>query len=127
MKTLKKLGVFMDYSKANILEFPMNFLKTRTIESAFTNPDNQENLIKSESLIYDNEQHLQYDFYKQIGELILNYDEVLLFGPTDAKVKLFDILSEDSRFLKIKISLQKTDKLSENQQVSFVNDYFSKF
>lgn len=117
----------MDYSRANILEFPMNSLKRKTIESAFTNPDNQENLIKSERLIYDNEQHLQYDFYKQIGELILNYDEVLLFGPTDAKIKLFDILSEDYRFLKIRILLQNTDVISENQQVNFVNDYFSKF
>lgn len=125
MKTLKKLGVFMDYSKASLLEFPMNSLKPKTIKSDFTNPEDQENLTRSESLIYNNEPHLQYDFYKQIAESILDYKEVLLFGPTDAKVKLFDILSEDPRFLKIKVSVQKTEKLPEEEQTIFVNNFFS--
>ena len=39
--------------------------------------------------MHNKEQHEQSDYYKKLGETIKNYTEVLLFGPTDAKVELF--------------------------------------
>ena len=117
----------MDHSTANLLEFPMNALKAKSIESKFTHQKKEESLAKSENLMHNKEQHLQYEYYKKLGDEILNYEEIILFGPTDAKVELFNVLSEDGRFVKIKIEIQDTDKMSENQQYTYVNDYFSKF
>jgi hypothetical protein len=61
-----------------------------------------------------------------LGEVIKNHKRIILFGPTNAKVELFDILSEDDQFVKIKIEIKNTDKMTEDQKSSFVTDYFSK-
>jgi hypothetical protein len=126
MKTTKKLGIWMDHSIAHLMEFTSKHFEIETIESKFTNREKNKSLTKSESLM-DNKQKQQLsDYYKKIGEAIKNYKRVILFGPTDAKVELFDLLSEDERFLKIKIEIKNTDKMTENQQYEFVRAYFSR-
>ena len=55
----------------------------------------------------------------------LNYDKVVLFGPTNAKTEFFNYLSEDHRFVKIKIYIKETDKMNSFQRQNFINDYFS--
>lgn len=54
------------------------------------------------------------------------YDDVLLFGPTDAKVELLHMLESDNSFSKIKIETRQADKMTENQEHAFAKDYFSK-
>ena len=49
---------------------------------------------------------------------------MLLFGPTEAKEELFNLLSEDHRFVNIKIEVKEADKMTENQQEAFVSNYF---
>ena len=120
MGTTKNLGIWMDHSIAHLMEFTSKHFEIKTIESKFTNQD----LAKSETLMH-NKQQLS-DYYKKIGEAIKNYKRVILFGPTNAKVELFDLLSEDERFLKIKFEIKNTDKMSENQQHQFVKKYFSR-
>ncbi len=63
--------------------------------------------------------------YKVISESIKKYDEVLLFGPTNAKVELSNILENDLSFSKINIEIRHADKMTENQEHAFVRDYFS--
>jgi stalled ribosome rescue protein Dom34 len=82
-------------------------------------------LAKNENLMLEKEKKQLYDYYKKIGETIKNYKRVILFGPTDAKVELFDLLSEDERFLKIKFEIKNTDKMTVSQQHNFVKEYFS--
>lgn len=53
-----------------------------------------------------------------------NSQWVVLFGPTDAKVALYNILKADHRFAKIKIEIKPADKMTENQQDTFVKIYF---
>ena len=60
-----------------------------------------------------------------IGEKILNFSEVILFGPTDAKVELFNILKANHNFENIKIDVQQADKMTDNQQHAFVRNHFS--
>jgi hypothetical protein len=43
-----------------------------------------------------------YAYYNKIGEAIKTTNKSYFFGPTDAKIELFDVLSED-RFVKIKL------------------------
>jgi hypothetical protein len=126
MKTTKKLGIWMDHSIAHLMEFTSKHFEIETIESKFTNDVKNQSLAKSEKTMYNKEKGLLQDYYKKLGEAIKNYKRVILFGPTDAKTELFDLLSEDERFLKIKIEIKNTDKMSANQQHAFVRDYFSK-
>ncbi len=69
---------------------------------------------------------MQAEYYKTIGEAVKNYDNVLLFGPTNARVELLNILKADMHFDKIKIGTMPADKMTENQEPELVRDYFSK-
>ncbi len=125
-ETTKNLGIWMDHSHAQIIDFTQDSNETKTIASSFTHDVKEQSMSKGEHLAHNKEQHQQSDFYKKIGAVIKNYDHVLLFGPTDAKQELFNALSTDHNFEKIKIEVKSADKMTENQQHAFVKDYFSK-
>ena len=125
MKPKKKLGIWMDHSIAYIMEFTSNPFEIKTIESKFTRLKKMKALAKGESLMHNKEQQHLSRYYEKLSEVIKDYKRVLLFGPTNAKVELFDILSEDERFMKIKIEIKETDKMTANQKDAFVKSYFS--
>jgi hypothetical protein len=125
MKTRKKLGIWMDHSIAHLMEFTNKHFEIKTIESKLTNEVKKESLSKSESLMHNKKKGLLLDYYKKLSEAIKDYEQVILFGPTNAKIEFFDLLSEDTRFLKIKFEIKNTDKMTENQQHAFVQEYFS--
>jgi hypothetical protein len=68
---------------------------------------------------------LQYGYYLQLGDVIRSYETVLLFGPTEAKTELFNLLRADHRFEGVNIKVKAADKMTENQQHAFVKAYFS--
>lgn len=125
MKTLKKLGIWMDHSNAHLMEFTADSISTNILESKFTHEEKEFSLSKSENVMHNKENHQQAEYYKKLGEVIKNYDEVLLFGPTDAKLELHNILAADHLFAKIKIEVKQADKMTENQEHAFVKSYFS--
>ena len=126
MTTTKNLGIWMDHSNAHLMEFSPDPMETKTIASKFTHEAKEHSLGKSEHLMHNKEQHQQSEYYKKLGEAIRNYEEVILFGPTDAKVELLNVLRADHRFVKIKIEIKQADKMTENQQHAFVREHFSR-
>jgi hypothetical protein len=126
MTNAKNLGIWMDHSSANLMEFTTDPIETKVIESKFTRQAKEISLGKSENVMHNKEQHQRSEYYKQLGEVIRNYEEVVLFGPTDAKVELFNILHADHRFAKTKIEVKQADKMTENQQHAFVREHFSR-
>ena len=126
MTKAKNLGIWMDHSNAHLMEFTSGTMATDLIASKFTHEEKGQSLEKSENLMHNKEQHEQSDYYKKLGEVIKNYEEVVLFGPTNAKMELFNILKADHLFAKIKIEVQQADKMTENQQHAFVREYFSR-
>jgi stalled ribosome rescue protein Dom34 len=74
--------------------------------------------------MHNKEQHQQNEYYEKIGEEIRKYDNVLLFGPTNAKSELYNILKKNHLFNDIKITLQQTDKLTAHQKIACVKDFF---
>ena len=77
-------------------------------------------------MMHNREQQKQSEYYKTLGETIKNFDEVMLFGPTDAKAELLNILKADNRFSKIKFESLQADKMTENQEQAYVKAHFSK-
>lgn len=126
MVTAKKLGIWMDHASAHLMEFTADPVETKTIESAFTHQVKEDTIKKSESLMDHKGQHEEAAYYKELGAVIENYDEVLLFGPTDAKTELFNILKADTHYNKVKIDTAAADKMTENEQHAFVKEHFSK-
>ena len=125
MKTENRLGIWMDHSTAHLMEYTVDPIETKSIESKFTHEEKEHSLGKNENLMHHKEQHEQADYYKKLGEVIKNYDHVILFGPTDAKVELFNLLKANHLFEKIKIEVEQADKMTENQQHAFVKKHFS--
>ena len=126
MTTARNLGIWMDHANAHLIEYTTDPLVTTNIESKFTHEAKEESLSKSESLMHHKEQHQQGEFYKKLGEVIRNYESVILFGPTDAKKELFNLLEADHNFAKIKIFIKQADKMTAVEEHNFVRDYFSK-
>ena len=48
------------------------------------------------------------------------------YNPSDICYTLMNILKEDQHFDKIKIDVKSVDKMTDNQQVAFVKDFFLK-
>jgi len=119
----KRLGVWMDHSTAHILEIKHHRIKSITIESLALQNEKQ-NFGNYESLKHNTEQDQLSDFFKRLSEVIKNYSEVILFGPTNAKTELYNILRFDSHFNNIKIDIKTTDNLTENQMHAFVKEHF---
>ncbi len=126
IKTEKSLGIWMDHQNAHLMEFTTDPIETQSLVSKFTHEEKESTLGRSENLMHNKEQHEEADYYRELGEVIRNYNDVVLFGPTDAKVELYNTLRKDHRFADIIIEIKSADKMTENQQHAFVREYFSK-
>ena len=115
----------MDHSSAHLIEYTTDPIETTVVTSKFTH-QTEHSANRSENLMHNKEQQQQSAYYKQLGEVIRNYEAVILFGPTNAKVELFNLLKADHLFAKIKIEMEQTDKMTENQEHAFVKAHFSK-
>jgi hypothetical protein len=124
MKKVKQLGIWMDHSNAFLMALENNKIVESIIVSEFTQQAKEKSLDKSEKFANNKEHHQQSSYYKKICGIIRNYQEVLLFGPTDAKNELLNLLKADHLFDQIKIEVKNTDKLTAIQMQAFVKEYF---
>ncbi|MDN3677812.1 hypothetical protein QWY90_10875 [Flavobacterium paronense] len=124
MNTSNPIGIFMDYSIAHIMELSEIPNEIQTIESKFASKLIEEKN-KGEKHLCKLAKECNAKYFKKIGETILLYSTVLLFGPTDAKADLYNMLSEDPRFFRIKAYLKETGIMTLNQRNKFMNDFFA--
>ncbi len=124
MKTKKQLGIWMDHSEANLIGVNVDTTGYKTITAQVGEQDEALNS-RNETLIQNKEQNELSGFFKRLGDVIINYDEVLLFGPTNAKTELVNQLKEDRHFDEVKIEVTPADKMTENQQQAFVMKHFT--
>jgi len=125
MTSLKRLGIWMDHSSAHLTRLTALPFETTVIKSEFTHQVKESSITRSENLMHNKEQQLQSEYFKNLSDMILDYDDVVIFGPTDAKIELFNILRSDHRFSKIKIGIKPTDKMTKNEEHVFIREYFA--
>jgi hypothetical protein len=123
MNNIKQLGIWMDHSNAYLMEVTNDIIVHRIVSESAKN-DAEFNFHKGEKLIHKKEQHLQLSYYKKIGDFIKKYQDVILFGPTDAKNELLNLIKPDHLFENIKIEVRNSDKMTEEQMRTFVRNYF---
>jgi len=116
----------MDHSRARLIEFTNFSFSSRIIMSDFNHDEKTKSLEKSENLMHNKEQHQQSEYFKKIADKIQDFNDIVLFGPTDAKTELFNILKKNHRFSNINIEVMPTDNMTENQQHVFVRTHFTK-
>ena len=125
METNNNLGIWMDHATANLIN--LNSKKhSRSITSEFTFNTKEEALNRSESLMHNKRQQMHQAYYKEIAAVILKYENVLLFGPTNAKTELHNYLNKDLHFKNITIDIESADKMTDNEKDAFVKNHFKK-
>ncbi|WP_308990890.1 hypothetical protein QLS71_012330 [Mariniflexile litorale] len=123
MEINKNLGIWMDHSVANLID--SNIKKNNhTITSKFTSKTKEEALNRSEKGMHNKRQQMNESYYKEIADEILKYDHVLLFGPTNAKTELHNSFNKNLNFKDIKIDIESTENITENEQLAFVRNHF---
>lgn len=123
METIKKLGIWMDHSTAHLIDVNAE-KKNHSINSKFNFGTREEALSRSENIMHNKENQMHEAYYQQIGDEILKYTHVLLFGPTHAKTELFNYLTKDSHFKDIQIDVESADKMTDNEKTAFVKEHF---
>jgi hypothetical protein len=124
MNKVKQLGIWMDHSKAILIELYDHKLFSKEIVIKQT-PMETPNVDTHEIKDHSKEQtHNQSVFFKEISDTIRNYRNVLLFGPTDAKNELFNLLKADHNFSDTTIELKTTDNMTTVEKQEFVVRYF---
>ena len=115
----------MDHSSAHLIDLTKE-KDAHVIMTDFSHDTKEEALSRSENVMHNKRQQMQEAYYKEIADQILNYDHVLLFGPTNAKTELHNYLKNNAHFENIKIDIETADKLSENEKLALVKDHFNK-
>ena len=64
-------------------------------------------------------------YFKTIAQRLLNFDEVLIFGPGKSQEEFLNFLHEDQHFKHKKITLDSAGQVTDNQMVAKVRDFFS--
>ncbi|MDD5186270.1 MAG: hypothetical protein PHS84_13505 [Paludibacter sp.] len=126
MKSKKQLGIWMDHSVAYLMVFTNGSIETNSIESHSEHLADPQVVYKDESHTLNKEQRQLSSYYRQLGDAILGYDEVVLFGPTDAKNELLNLLKVNHLFDEMKIEVKPADSMSEIQRQAFVKEFFHK-
>ncbi|MDO8366262.1 MAG: hypothetical protein Q7T20_05650 [Saprospiraceae bacterium] len=91
MKKTRLLGIWMDNASAHAMTYVNGTIISETIGSAFSSQDREETLNRSENIMHNKEQQQQGSYYKRIGDVIKNYQKVVVFGPTNAKSELANV------------------------------------
>jgi hypothetical protein len=121
----KNLGIWMDHAHAHLIEFTTDPITTTIVSNPFTHRDKAHSLGKSEDGMHQKEQQEQANYYAKLGTIIRNFQDVVLFGPTNAKVELLNLLRADHHFAHVRLETRESDKMTQNEQQAFVRNYFS--
>jgi len=116
-------GVWLDNDKAMIIT------KTLENESDYTIQDR----IKakethgggSEHSMNNAKQSETLKYCKSVSNLLLNYDEILVFGPGKSQEQFQNHLQEDGQFKSKQITIDSAEQLTDPQMIAKVRVFFS--
>jgi stalled ribosome rescue protein Dom34 len=66
--------------------------------------------------------HLKY--FKALSNLLLRYDEILLFGPGQSQEQFQNHLQDDAQFKSKQITIDSSDQMTDPQRIAKVRDFF---
>lgn len=116
----------MDHANAHLMEISIHTMISTLISSDFAQEEKEQAIKKSEHLMHNKEQQSTTKYYDQLKVIIQQYNDVLLFGPTNANVELYNLIKQDHHFDQIHIKVEHADKMTIKQEHAYVTDYFSR-
>ena len=63
-------------------------------------------------------------YFKSLSSLLLNYDEILVFGPGQSQEQFQNHLKQDTQFKNKQITIDSAEQLTDPQMIAKVRDFF---
>lgn len=138
-KATKQIGVWLNHFQAHFIGYKAeSAFFIETIDSKYENvireegEGNDKTRFSSLSELGSTKEKRKHniiqneldEYYNILESKLENYQEILLFGPGTAKEELFNRLSDKKSFEGKTIIVKSSDKLTENQMLSYVLDFF---
>ena len=120
----KQVGIWMDHSFAFIMTLENKKVVENIVELEIPHLETDYDSGNNEKLKDNKSQQFQLNYYRKLIDCIKNYQDVILFGPTDAKNELLNLLKTEHFFKNIHIEIQDSDKMTTMQMHEFVTSYF---
>ena len=132
----QKIALWLDRSQARFITPEPEVREIKTIESDY-DPRPREEGEEAEGTLWgihassnENRRNRKLqsqldDYYDLLEELLKEYDEILLFGPSMAKSELKNRLMDNKHFSGKTIHTANAGEMTEHQLMAFVRDYFS--
>lgn len=132
------IGVWMDHHAAHLVyQGEDNVYRVEILESAVDKHPRVEgegsdtasfgkNRISNNEYGKNNKEQEQLNqYFSLLKKTLEKYDDILLTGPTSAKKEFFNFLYNEKSFDGKAILVENADKMTENQLIAFVKDYFA--
>lgn len=132
---MSKFGIWIDREQAHIITVLDGKQSLHTINSEADfrerEPGEESRVSRSGEFFIDHEKSKKNrlnkqlkDYYKSIVKLIIDAEELYIFGPAEAKVQLEQILKEENNFTGEIKAVESADKMSENQMKEKVREFY---
>ena len=141
MEHYKQVGVWIDHSKAHLIGFKSGQARLlETVDSPFESvkriegegrdmarfSPNPEHYSNNEYKKHHIAQHEINEYLRMMEEKLVNFEDILLFGPGTMKERMKNRLREKKAFDGKWLSVEPSDKLTENQLLAYVRNFYTK-
>jgi hypothetical protein len=137
----KQVGVWIDHGKAHMIGYSNGKAeRIETIDSPYESIKRIEGEVKDMTRFSQNPEHASNNEYKKhntsqnemqeyfriMEQKLHTFDDILLFGPGTMKEKMRNRLRQNKAFDGKWLSVETSDKLTENQLLAFVRVFYDK-
>lgn len=139
--TFKQVGVWIDHGKAHLIGYEKGKVQLmETVESPYESIKRVDGEVKDMTRFSQNPEHASNNEYKKhntaqnemqeyfrlMEQKLQPFDDILLFGPGTMKEKMRNRLRENKAFNGKWLSVETSDKLTENQLLAYVREFYDK-
>lgn len=118
----KFAGIWLDDVKAVIIAQQLNDATIYGVKETVKGREKKSS--GSEHSINNAKQSEELKYLKSITTALLPYDEIIIFGPGQSQEQLQHHLQEQVQFNIKSITVDSTGKLTDNQAIAKVRDFF---
>lgn len=132
----KKIGIWLDFKEANIIELDKEDTKVETIFSdiELVHPKGGARSKKpygpmdkiSERTFLERRKMQEKAYYKKLIDAVREADGLFIFGPAEAKDGLVKEIKNSSHFHVNLKGVERADSMTENQKIATVKAFFKR-
>ena len=120
MKSRRTLSIWMDHTIAYLYEYKNNTVVTTTIVSTIRHDLGDLYSINESNGSLSPMPKPFSVFFQEISDVIIGYEDVILFGPTGSKNELFNHLLHNHRFDRINMAIQQMEQMEDPDREAFL-------